>query len=152
MDAQRGVDQNGWAGGWSVASRHLTPIVPFMVLPLVFGLRSRWFKAVFLPLAGLSIALMFMIVASVGPFSLADQNPLFHEVFPRFFHGKVLLDWGTALGMPAIPSLVSFAVLTLLLLWRIAWLLRRTDASSSAFMSSQSGLADATGPAERLVS
>ncbi|HLJ68289.1 MAG TPA: hypothetical protein VKX16_13100, partial [Chloroflexota bacterium] len=122
MDASRGVDQNGWSGGWSIASRHLTPVLPFMIVPMASGLRHRWFRMSFVPLAALSISLMFMAVVSVGTFSFADHNPVFNELLPHFLHGHVQLNWGYLIGLRGFPSLFPFFGLALVVVCRIVWL------------------------------
>jgi len=124
MDASRGVDQNGWSGGWSIASRHLTPMLPFMIVPIVFGLASRTFRAAFVALAAISTAIMFAAVASGDQFSFADKNPLINEMLPHFFHGKILVNWGYMLGLTGLPSLLPLLVIALGLVTRIVWLFR----------------------------
>ena len=124
VDASRDVTQSGWSGGWSVTSRHLTPMLPFMVVPIALGLRERAFKLVFVALGAASVAMMVMIVYAVGLFTFADQNPLAHEVFPNFFGGKILITWGSLLGLTGFRSLLPLALIELGLLGRIVWLFR----------------------------
>ena len=123
MDASRGVGQNGWSGGWSVASRHLTPILPFMAVPMALGLRSRIFRVAFLPLATVSVAITFMAVAAGDQFSFAQQNPLVKEMLPHFFGGTLMASWGSLFGLNGLASLVPLAVLALALTARLVWLL-----------------------------
>jgi hypothetical protein len=128
VDASRGQDMNGWSGGSSVASRHLVPMLPFMVVPMVFGLRHRAFRLAFLVLGAVSVAVMFMIVAATYPFPYQDKNPLMNEVFPSFFHGQILsnwvLIWRSIFGLDGVASLLPFFALILCLVGRIVWLLR----------------------------
>ncbi len=128
IDASRGVDQNGWSGGSSVASRHLTPMLPFMVVPIVFGFTKKWFRIAFLALGGLSIFILFTIVSTSGLFTFTDHNPLFNEAFPDFFHGRISANWGatwlSSYGVSGVVSLVPLLVLLGILAARIAWLYR----------------------------
>lgn len=127
MDASRGADTNGWSGGSSVASRHLTPMLPFMMVPIAFGYRSRYFRIIFAATAAVSIALMFMIVSSTYLFPYQDQNPILNEVLPNFFAGKILPNWiyvwrGT-LGLKGAQALIPFFAVIVGLAARIVWLL-----------------------------
>ncbi|MBV9282798.1 MAG: hypothetical protein JOZ41_22205 [Chloroflexi bacterium] len=128
IDASRGQDMNGWSGGASVASRHLVPMLPFMIVPIVFGLRDRLFRTCFLMLGAVSVALMFMVVSATYPFSYQDANPLGNEVFPNFFHGRIVLNWilvgNDTFGLAGVESLLPFVGLALCLVARIVWLLR----------------------------
>lgn len=124
MDASRGVDQNGWSGGWSVASRHLTPMLPFMIFPMVFGLRNRVFQTSLLILSALSIAIMFMTVATGAQFSFGDQNPLINEMLPEFTRGQVTVNWGYMLGLTGLTSLLPLFFVAAGLTLRLASLFR----------------------------
>jgi hypothetical protein len=128
IDAARGPDTNGWSGGSSVASRHLVPMLPFMVVPIVFGLRDRIFRIVFVALAAVSMAIMFMTVSATYLFPYTDQNPLMNEVLPNFFHGKIepnwVFVWRSALGLTGFASLLPFFAAVVCLVARICWLLR----------------------------
>lgn len=131
MDASRGMDRNGWSGGWSIASRHLTPMLPFMIVPIVFGLPNRLFRMAFVALGALSVAIMVAAVATGDQFSFADHNPLINEVVPHFFHGKILVNWGYMLGLTGLPSLLPLCLGALLLAARIVWLHRRPPAATA---------------------
>ena len=125
MDASRGVDQNGWSGGSSVASRHLTPMLPFMIIPIVFGFRSVWFRRVFVVLGAVSVAIMFTIVSTSGLFTFTDQNPLMKEAFPDFFGGRIGANWGAtwfaSYGVTHAVSLIPLLVIVGILAARIGW-------------------------------
>jgi len=135
MDAARGADANGWSGGASVASRHLVPMLPFMMVPMLFGFSSRRFRIAFVALAAVSVAIMFMTVSSTYPFQITDRNPLFNEVFASFFHGHIEQNWvflwfgGSATGF---VSLLPFLAVVLALIARILWLLRPPPDQSGA--------------------
>lgn len=122
LDASRNVDQNGWSGGWSVASRHLTPMLPFMLVPIALGLRNRLYRLVFLGLGILSVAITFMAVVSGDAFDSADHNPLVNEMLPHLVHGKLIGNWGNVLGLTGARGLVPLAVLAFGLVLRLLWL------------------------------
>jgi hypothetical protein len=129
LDASHGAITDGWSGGSSVASRHLVPALPFMCLPLAFGLSSRRFRLAFVALGSLSMAIMFMTVSSVGVFSMTDRNPLVHELVPTFFGGNIQPNWGNMLGLTGFGGLGVFALVAAVLTARIVWLLRETPAA-----------------------
>jgi hypothetical protein len=124
MDAARPENMNGWSGGWSIASRHLTPMLPFMVFPIVFALQRRAWRGVFVVLGACSVAIMYLIMASGsgGGFAYGDHNPLVNEVARRLQHGHIEVNWGYLLYQTGVPSLVPLVLLVLAFSWRIAWL------------------------------
>lgn len=127
IDASRSQDTNGWSGGSSVASRHLVPMLPFMIVPMMFGFRARIYRGIFVALAAVSTAIMFMTVSATYPFTYTDKNPLVNEVFAGFFHGRLVPNWiyvwrGT-LGLTGYGTLLPFFALALCLVARIVWLL-----------------------------
>jgi hypothetical protein len=136
MDASRGVDQNGWSGGSSVASRHLTPMLPFMIIPIVFGFRSAWFRRVFVVLGVISVAIVFTIVSTSGLFTFTDQNPLVKEAFPDFFGGRIGANWGStwfaSYGITHAASLIPLLVLVAGLAARIGWQYRPTSVQQTS--------------------
>ena len=129
VDASRGVDQNGWSGGWSVASRHLTPMIPFMVVPIGFGFVSRTFRYLFVALGALSAAVMLMTVSTIGLYTNTDRNPIFDSVLPHFLSGRIatnwVLNWGNAIGLQGFASLIPLFALGLALAGRLVWLLHQ---------------------------
>jgi len=130
MDASHGADLNGWSGGWSVASRHLTPVLPFMILPMVFGLRSLAFRVALVVLGAVSVAFMFMTVTATGDFNSADHNPLVNEMLPNFVHGHMLVNWGFLAGQQGLLSLLPYVVLASLLAARIVYVIHRVADTS----------------------
>jgi hypothetical protein len=129
VDASRGVDQNGWSGGASVTSRHLVPMLPFMMVPIAFGLRNRSFRVAFLALGSISVAIMIIVVSQGSFFTQTDQNLLVNEAFPNFFANRVGASWTTiwwaSRGMIGWISLTPLAIAVLLFSGRIWWLLTR---------------------------
>lgn len=123
MDASRPQDLNGWSGGSSIASRHLVPVLPFMMLPVALGLSSSTFRRVFLVLATISIAAMAMVVisGSSGGFDIGDHFPMYHHVLPALAKGKVALSWGSILGLKGLISFVPMAAILGALATRLVW-------------------------------
>lgn len=134
LDASRGKGLNGWSGGYSVASRHLTPMLPFMILPMAFGLGNRVFRWVLAALGALSIAIMFMIVATGASFVFSDQNPLVHEVLRPFLRGTIQISWGSFLGLRHFASLLPFMLIAAALLARLIWLFRSRQKAASPLL------------------
>jgi hypothetical protein len=134
LDAARGANVNGWSGGNSVASRHLTPMLPFMVFPIAFALRARAWRLVFIVLGAISVAMMYVIMAtgSGGGFAYADQNPLVNEVWRRLQHGHVEVNWGYLAYQTGMPSLVPLVLLVAAFTGRIVWLHRSPRAPAPA--------------------
>jgi hypothetical protein len=126
VDASRGIDQNGWSGGASVTSRHLVPMLPFMMVPIAFGLRNRSFRNAFLALGAVSMAIMFIIVSQTSFFTMTDQNLLANEALPHFFANYIGASWTTiwwaSWGLTGWLSLLPLAVAVALFAARLWWL------------------------------
>ncbi|HZU14477.1 MAG TPA: hypothetical protein VFB58_16675 [Chloroflexota bacterium] len=127
MDASRPQDVNGWSGGFSVASRHLVPMLPFMMLPIALGLQNRAYRVVFVVLGALSLVELFLITVtgSFGGFNYYDQNPLINELWARVEHGHVNLNWGYMGGLSGLPSVAPYLLIAGFLVTRIVWVFRR---------------------------
>lgn len=143
MDAARGPDTNGWSGGSSVASRHLTPMLPFMIVPIVYGLRSELFRTALLVLGGMSVAIVFMTVSATYLFPYTDRNPLVNEVFPNFFHGQIESNWvylwrGT-FGLTGFSTLFPFFILAAALIGRMVWLFRKEPGRNNPVRTEMAG-------------
>jgi hypothetical protein len=134
MDAARPENMNGWSGGWSVASRHLTPMLPFMVFPIVFALRRRVWRVVFVALGACSVAIMYLIMATGngGGFAYGDQNPLVNEVARRLAHGHIEVNWGYLAYQTGVPSLIPLVLLVAAFTLRIVWLFGSAKAPAVA--------------------
>lgn len=135
IDAARGPDTNGWSGGSSDASRHLTPMVPFMIVPIIFGIRDQTFRVALVVLGAISVTLMFMTVSATYLFPYTDKNPIVNEVLPNFLQGQIEQNWvflwsqSFGLSLSGFISLLPFFAVAAVLIARMAWLLR-TDRSS----------------------
>lgn len=128
MDASHGANLNGWSGGSSVASRQLTPMLPFMIVPMAFGFGNRLYRTVFVILGAISTAIMFMTISSTYLPPINDQNPFVHEVLPNFFHGKIepnwVYVWRSVFGLTGFEALIPFFVIVLILVAGMIRLLR----------------------------
>lgn len=80
-----------WDGGWSTGPRHITPMLPFLCMPLskIWSSAGLKWKSVFVGLFLLSFGIS-LICVSVDMFSPDNfQNPLFNFLIPNFFNGKL---------------------------------------------------------------
>jgi hypothetical protein len=102
----------GWHGGWTYGPRYLTPMLPFLAVPLAFArLRSPGF------LIALGLSLFQVIVAAVTinqvPESIA--NPLPEVVIPLLRDGLTCTNLGSVLGLEApwsfLPVIALLAAL-----------------------------------------
>lgn len=76
-----------WQGGASFGSRHLLPMLPFLVLPLAWAadLRPKLTVAAFVA----SLAMMTVVTAVQPKPSTKLADPLFGAILPAFIHGDV---------------------------------------------------------------
>jgi len=101
-------------------------MLPFMIVPIAFGLRSLMFRVAFLVLGTLSVGITFLTMASGngGGFNFSDHNPLLNEVLPQLVHGKIEVNWGFLLGLTGFASLGPLLVVAGILVARLLWLVR----------------------------
>lgn len=133
MDASRPQDVNGWSGGWSVASRHLVPVLPFMMLPVALGLRSAAFRAVFAVLGAVSVAIMALTVLTGWSrgFPYTDHFPFYHQVLSALSHGRFALSWGSLLGLTGVVAFLPLLAIVSALAVRILWVYGNVPAQTS---------------------
>jgi len=81
---------HAWYGGWAPGARYLVPALPFLFVPVAFGL-PRW-PAVSWPLAAVSIACMLVITAVAVEIPADFANPLLDFALPRFLAGEVAVN------------------------------------------------------------
>jgi len=143
MDASRGTNTNGWSGGSSVASRHLTPMIPFMFIPIAYVLGHRLGRVAFVVLAAVSVAMQCMIVMFTGLFPYNDLNPIVNEVLPNFAAAHVQTNWvyvwRDVFNLMGLSSLLPLLVLTLLL---VGWLIRLVRAEARAASPTRQALTE----------
>jgi len=143
MDASRGTNTNGWSGGSSVASRHLTPMIPFMFIPIAYILGNRLGRVAFVVLAAVSVAMQCMIVMFTGLFPYNDPNPIINEVLPNFAAAHVQTNWvyvwRDVFNLVGLSTLLPLLVLALVL---VGWLIRLVRAEARASSPSRQALAE----------
>jgi hypothetical protein len=79
-----------WDGGQSTGPRHLTPMIPFMCLPiaLVWTRARAVYKPLLVCIFFVSFTIALMSV-SVSMFSQIEiKNPVFDSLIPRFFRSS----------------------------------------------------------------
>lgn len=81
-----------WHGGWSTGPRFLTPMLPFLSLPLAIlwtRLRSLTMKAALLALFTISFIISFLTAVVQMSVSIDIANPLVDSIIPSFLDGEV---------------------------------------------------------------
>ncbi len=109
--------------GWTVGPRHLTPMLPFLMLPVGLALESEWLKG---NLLGLSVAcgLCVSSVLATGVVGFVNYIPddvstsLWGLAMPLLSDGFYPVSWLAAF----VPNPGSGIVLVLLLVAATAWL------------------------------
>ena len=93
----------GWHGGWCFGPRYLTPMLPFLALPLAFApQRNPWFVLLLL----LSALQVGMAAATFPQTPETVANPLLEIVLPFYLGGYSALNLGNVLGLPDPLSLL----------------------------------------------
>jgi hypothetical protein len=121
-----------WWGGFAVGPRYLLPMLPFMVLPIIFVFREgenrTWVRV-------LIIALFVWSLVATWGLTLAGQafpsdtlrNPLVEYAWPNWQAGNIARNMGMFLHLPGILSLLPLLVCVTALLGAL-WFLARKDA------------------------
>jgi hypothetical protein len=102
----------GWWGGWTYGPRYLIPILPFLVIPIVFVPVA--YRRILTVLVSLSIIIQ-LIGSSLNP-QIPDnvRNPIFDWAIPRFFFKDIDPNWGKILGLPGLTSLFPLMMIIIL--------------------------------------
>jgi hypothetical protein len=100
-----------WDGGYSTGPRHITPILPFLCLPLgvIWKIAKFNFRVIFIGILMLSIGISLICVSSGMMIPDHIDNPLFCYLIPMFIKGesKSLFHWAGFTGfVPLIPLLI----------------------------------------------
>jgi hypothetical protein len=126
-----------WWGGHTVGPRYLTPMVPFLAVPLVAAFERAGRNRVWLAVAALLVVLAF---ANVWIQSISGQawppadtatgarldNPLFDYSLPLFMQGNLARNYGMIAGLNGFLSLLPLALaVTLIATLLPRWLSRR---------------------------
>jgi hypothetical protein len=122
-----------WWGGYAFGPRHLTPMLPFLCLPLVF-IPKRWFLGVVI-LSLISIMQMFIVVSSrilvqddyyrqIDQRSYFAYTSIYSECLQTLFDGKFSSNIAHKFfGLNTWSSLVpiSLVILVITLVFVIQW-------------------------------
>jgi hypothetical protein len=124
-----------WWGGFAVGPRYLLPMLPFMVLPVVFVFRE-WGKRAWLK--GIVVVLYTWSLLATWGLTLAGQafppdtlhNPLLEYAWPNWKASDIARNLGMFLHLPGIASL--FPVLTGAISLLVAlWFLSRRGSTTA---------------------
>lgn len=72
-----------WGGGYAFGPRHLTPIIPFLALPMLNALDRRVLRAAFWPLFTLSVFFCWMAVAIDPLTPYSPDRPIQEYYLPK---------------------------------------------------------------------
>ena len=102
-----------WWGGYTFGPRHLVPIIPFLIIPILF-VPKNWWKFIY-PLIVISIVLMWM-GTSVDPQMIPDKhpNPLYGYAFSQFVKGQFSPNLGISLGAGFYGGIYLFGLIILI--------------------------------------
>jgi len=124
-----------WGGGACTGPRHIVPVLPFLVIPLLLLARFDWGRWLFY--AVLSVSLFFSYTATVvdprSPYEF--KNPVFQYHIPYFMasrnsvvttgpysdhlmtHNSTAFNMGKLIGLPAELELIPLMLFCLLMLF-----------------------------------
>jgi hypothetical protein len=103
-----------WSGGFAIGPRYLVPILPFLVLPIVYVIRqthSWWAHGIVSGLVVLSFILVWIETISGQSFPQFQSNPLVEYSIPRLVSGDIARNLGMLLGLRGLSSIVPILVL-----------------------------------------
>jgi hypothetical protein len=122
-----------WWAGFSVGPGYLTPMLPYLVVPIVYFLRDyahrRWHRVLVGLLAAWSA--LFVWIETIGGQSPPDlnPNPLWTFSLPAVLRGDIARNWGMLLrlrGLASLLPLLFLAVVAVFLLDRASRAVRET--------------------------
>jgi hypothetical protein len=113
-----------WWGGFAIGPRYLLPMLPFLVLPIVFSLQRTTRSWLWMGLFGLLAIWSFVAVWGItlaGQAFPPDtiQNPLVDYALPFWQSGNIARNIGTIVGLQGVSSLlplfgISFVLIILM--------------------------------------
>lgn len=95
-----------WHGGWGFGPRYLVCILPFLAIPMAFGLDRRWFA----PLFGLSLAQILWAQAVMPDVPQYISNPILECLRPLWRNGYLADNLGTHRLLTGAWSLLPWFV------------------------------------------
>lgn len=87
LNSGYGNSQIFWGGGYAMGPRHLVPMIPFLMVPILLSLKRIKFLGVFLILISILISFMAVAVAPRAPYEYS--NPLIQYYITNFFRGEL---------------------------------------------------------------
>jgi len=126
-----------WWGGSTVGPRYLTPMVPFLALPIIFAF-NRWLssalnRAVIVVLIALSFLNVWIQTTSGQAFPPAFTedgatitNPLFQYSLPLLAQGNIARNYGLVIGLRGLLSFIPLIIVVATIYVIVPrWLTRR---------------------------
>jgi hypothetical protein len=104
-----------WWAGFSVGPSYLTPMLPYLVVPIVYSLRDyvqRWWHWVLVGLLAIW-SFLFVWIETIGGQSPPDlnPNPLWTLSLPAVLRGDIARNWGMLLHLRGPSSLLPLLLL-----------------------------------------
>ncbi len=115
-----------WWAGHSIGPRYLTPMLPFMMLPMIFtfnqwlpGRLNRALIGILVALSAFNVWAQTLAGPVFPPVNGADgatiRNPLVQYALPLLAKGDVTRNYGTLLGLPGFLSLLPLIFLVMVI-------------------------------------
>lgn len=105
----------GWFGGQVAGPRYITPLVPFLALPIIFvldRLNDRFGRTALYALGAMSLLNVWVETIGGRAFGWTSiHDPLFTYNFPQLFQGQVPLNLGIFMGLGGWRSLLPLLLL-----------------------------------------
>ncbi|HUN06231.1 MAG TPA: hypothetical protein PLQ56_06500 [Aggregatilineales bacterium] len=135
-----------WWGGFTVGPRYLVPMLPFMVLPIIFVLNAlleRWWGR------ALTALLLVISIVSVGAMTIAGQqwppvevwpttfdlmnqsSTLFDYSLPLLAQGDVARNYGLVIGLRGLLSLLPLIIALGIISIGVPLLMRRRSGNAA---------------------
>ncbi|MBN2042495.1 MAG: hypothetical protein JW754_01690 [Candidatus Aenigmarchaeota archaeon] len=114
-----------WWGGWATGPRHLIPVIPFMIIPVMMYTREfdEWRERAAIALAAISVFLVSLVTITDPNLPEKTYHPLFQHTLPMLARGEIGMNFGSILGLHGWFSLVPLAAALAI----ISWLLVREN-------------------------
>ena len=132
-----------WQAGGTISQRHLTALIPFLIIPTAIALKSLVENEIFLVFVFASALMLFsliMIPYATIPFpffSTVYPNPLFELPLNLWHWGAIPINAGNVLSLRGLDSAIPFLVLWIpLLCYAVFLLLSLYRGRVSAFLGS----------------
>lgn len=121
-----------WWGGFAVGPRYLLPMLPFMVLPLIFifdlSKNHTWLMTIIILMKGWAFAATWGLTLAGQSFPPDTiRNPFIDYALPHLYAGDIARNFGTIMGITGLPSLIPlFFVMAIIALvwWRLTLRIR----------------------------